>query len=324
MADIDRVPPYWPDNETVRNDMLDYGLEIEHFDRHLERMLGLLEQRGELDNTLVVVTSDHGMPFPRAKGNAYEASNHVPLAIMWKGKIQGVGRVVEDYVSFVDLAPTFVEAAGLEWPATGMQPAAGRSLSAVFQGARGEATRNVRDHVLIGQERHDVGRPHDWGYPIRGIVKGEMLYLHNFEPARWPACNPETGYLNCDGGPTKTEVLRLRTEPGQERFWQACFGKRPQEELYDVSKDPDCLQNLVGDVAYQTIKSQLKEQLFGELKAQEDPRMFGRGHLFEEYPYADAALRNFYERYMSGEKLTAGWVSPSDFAKAPLEDAGRK
>ena len=65
----------------------------------------------------------------------------------------------------------------------------------------------ARDHVLIGQERHDIGRPHDWGYPIRGIVKNDLLYLHNFEPTRWPACNPETGYLNCDGSPTKTHIL---------------------------------------------------------------------------------------------------------------------
>src|SRR6185369_14812365 len=119
---------------------------------------------GELDNTLIVVTSDHGMPFPRAKGNAYEASNHVPLAIMWKKGIQRSGRAVEDYVSFVDLAPTFIECAGLTWRATGMQPATGLSLSDFFRDQRADGAA-PRDHVLIGQERHDVGRPHDWGYP---------------------------------------------------------------------------------------------------------------------------------------------------------------
>lgn len=68
----------------VRTDMLDYALEIEHFDTHLGRILKTLEESGELDNTIVVVTSDHGMPFPRCKGQEYRNSNHIPMAVMWK------------------------------------------------------------------------------------------------------------------------------------------------------------------------------------------------------------------------------------------------
>ena len=88
---IDQVPAFWPDNEVVRNDMLDYALEIEHFDDHLGRMLDDLQRRGKLDNTLVVVTSDNGMPFPRVKGQEYELSNHLPLAIMWRKGIRSAG-----------------------------------------------------------------------------------------------------------------------------------------------------------------------------------------------------------------------------------------
>jgi len=151
-------------------------------------------------------------------------------------------------------------------------------------------------------------------------VKNDMLYLHNYEPSRWPACNPETGYLNCDGGPTKTVVLEGRTQPNGTRFWQLCFGKRPEEELYDLKADPDCLKNLASDAQYQKVKRELSEQMVAELKQQDDPRMFGRGSVFEEYPYAEANLRGFYERYMGGEKLQAGWVNPSDFAPAPLDE----
>jgi hypothetical protein len=201
-----------------------------------------------------------------------------------------------------------------------MQPAVGRSLSDLFATSGGRRINPARDHVLIGQERHDVGRPHDWGYPIRGIVKNNVLYLRNYEPTRWPACNPETGYLNCDGGPTKTVVLNGRTDPAQHRFWQLCFGKRPAEELYDLAHDADCLTNLTDDPQWQVTKQQLNEQMIGELKAQEDPRMFGRGEVFENYPYAEAALRGFYERFMAGEKLNAGWVNASDFSPKPLDD----
>jgi arylsulfatase A-like enzyme len=169
-SDVDRVPGFWPDNETTRNDMLDYAFEVEHFDQHLGRMLAELERRGWLDNTLVVVTSDHGMPFPRVKGQAYEMSNHIPLAMMWKDGLRKPGRKVSDIVSFVDLAPTFIEVAGLKWEQTGMATAAGRSLTDILLSEKSGIVNPARDHMLIGKERHDVGRPHDWGYPMRGII----------------------------------------------------------------------------------------------------------------------------------------------------------
>ena len=320
LSDIDHVPAYWPDNQTVRNDMLDYAFEVEHFDRHLGRMLEQLDQRGLLRNTLVVVTSDHGMPFPRCKGQAYDDSNHVPLAIRWPAGIQQPGREVDDYVSFVDVAPTFIEVAGLAWNDTGMASTPGRSLTDIFNSPKSGRVNPERDHVLIGKERHDIGRPHDWGYPIRGIVKEGMLYIQNFEPTRWPAGNPETGYLNTDGGATKTEVLQLRRSGQSDRFWQLCFGKRPAEELYEIASDPDCVNNLAESSEHQQVKQRLQEQMSAELHSQEDPRMFGRGAVFDEYTYANEDTRNFYERYTTGERIRAGWVNPDDFEKEPVAE----
>ena len=314
---IDRVPRHWPDNETVRADMLDYAFEIEHFDKHLERMLDALEERDLLDNTLVVVTADNGMPFPHVKGQKYEYSNHLPLAVMWKKGIRSPGRKVDDYVCFIDFAPTFLDVAGLTAEQVGMQPITGRSLTEIFtSGKSGQCVRQ-RDHVLFGKERHDVGRPNDAGYPVRGIVKDGYLYLHNFEPDRWPGGNPETGYLNCDGSPTKTECLQARRSAETKRFWTFSFGKRPVEELYEIREDPECITNLADRDDLQVVKARLKNQLFQELREQGDPRMFGKGHVFDEYPYRDRKTTDFYERYMSGElkEKAAGWVNPSDFEK---------
>ncbi len=94
--DVDKVYSFWPDKETTRTDMLDYAYELEYFDSHLGRMLSMLEEKGMLENTLIVVTADNGMPFPRVKGQAYEYSNHLPLAIMWKNGIKQPGRIIED------------------------------------------------------------------------------------------------------------------------------------------------------------------------------------------------------------------------------------
>lgn len=318
LSDIDRVPAYWPDNDTVRNDLLDYAFEVEHFDRHLGRMLATLEQRGLLDNTLIIVTSDNGMPFPRVKGNAEEFANHLPLAAMWKRGIAKPGRVVDDFVSFIDFAPTFIEVAGLKWSETGMAESPGRSLTDIFRSEKSGLVSAGRDHVLIGKERTDIGRPHDWGYPTRGIVQGGWLYLRNFEPTRWPAGNPETGYLDCDGGATKTAILADHRQNPADPHWALCFGMRPAEELYDLRADPDCLRNLASAAEAAAPRSALTNRLFTELRQQGDPRMFGQGDVFDQYLHASPGHVGFYERFLRGEKLTTGWVNPTDFEKAPI------
>src|SRR5436190_6827462 len=78
-----RVPNAWPDSTEVRGDVLDYYFEVERMDRDVGALLKVLEDRGELDNTMVIVTSDNGMPFPRAKANLYNLGTHMPLAIRW-------------------------------------------------------------------------------------------------------------------------------------------------------------------------------------------------------------------------------------------------
>ena len=170
-AQIDRVPRNWPDDATVRGDMLDYALEVEHFDQHLARMLELLDASGEADNTIVVVTSDNGMPFPRGKGANYDLSHHLPLAIRWPAGIAAPGREIDGYVSVIDFAPTFLDVAGVAERDSGLQAIAGHSLLRVFRNASpaGAPAAGRPDFVLIGQERHDVGRPDDVGYPVRGI-----------------------------------------------------------------------------------------------------------------------------------------------------------
>ena len=309
------MPGYWPDNETVRNDLLDYALEVEHADRHLGRMLAELERRGELDNTLVIVTSDNGMPFPRVKGHTYENANHLPLAIRWPRGIREPGRKVEAYVSFIDLAPTFLQAAGLDWSKTTLAPTPGRSLFDAFANTPDLA--KSRDHVLIGRERNDFGRPNDEGYPVRGIIKDGFLFLENAEPSRWPCANPETGYLDTDASPTKSYILQARRDKGNDPFWNLCFGKRPAQELYDLKADPDCLRNLRGtDNASPAEK--LRTQMWAELKALGDLRAVGRGAEYEAHPSADVQRRGFYERHLRGEKINANWVTPTDFEKEPI------
>lgn len=306
---IDSVPSYWPDNDIVRTDMLDYALEIEHFDTHLGRILEILEKSGELDNTIVIVTSDHGMPFPRCKGQEYNNSNHIPMAVMWKNGLVKPGRKVDDYISVIDIAPTLLEAAGLSHEESGMKAITGRSFMDILKNKESDID---RDFVLIGKERHDVGRPDDQGYPIRGLIRGDYLYLKNFETERWPAGNPETGYMNVDGGPTKTEVLKARRRPETAHYWQLSFGKRQAEELYNIKNDPNCMVDLSGKDEYKALLRKMEKEMTLRLVEQEDPRMFGRGEIFDRYPDMSPAYQ-FWNRTKAGEKVEFGWIEDTDF-----------
>lgn len=277
-SEIDKVFGFWPDNDTVRNDLLDYAYEIEYFDSHIGKMLKILEEKGLLENTIVIITADNGIPFPRVKGNVFTLSNHLPLAIMWPKGIWNPGRTIDDFVSFTDFAPTFLDVAGIEPDKSGMQEMEGKSLIPLFSGTQ---KGKFRDNMVIGKERTDLGRLDDQGYPIRGIVTNEFLYLRNYHPERWPAGNPETGYMDCDGSPTKSFILNNRRMKGKTKYWDLSFGKFAGEELYQVSNNQKCLENLAQKPEYAAVKSKLIKQMTKKLKKDGDSRMFGKGDIFD-------------------------------------------
>lgn len=283
------LPKYYPNAPLIKSDMLDYAMEVEWMDRHLGLALQKLEEIGELDNTLIIATSDHGMPFPRVKGQLYEHAFHIPFAVRWGG-MKG-GRTVDDFINFRDIAPTFLEAAGLR-PSITMT---GKSFLDVLKSNKSgtvDATRNV---MLVGKERHDLGRPNDQGYPARAIRTPEYFYVRNYEPDRWPAGNPETGYRNVDDSPTKTFLISRFDE-----YYKMSFGKRPPEELYDIKKDPDCVNNLAKDLNYAPVKRKLLERMEAMLKEEGDPRMTGHADFFDTIQYT-GPRKHAYDEWLKNQ-----------------------
>lgn len=270
------VPPFLPDTLEVRSDLADYLTEIEHFDLHLGRMLDLLSKTGELDNTIVVVTADNGMSFPGAKAAMKDYGWHVPMAVMAKGHFRG-GRVSEDLVSFTGLAPAFLEAAGVARPA-GQN---GRSLLPLLRSSRSGVIDSKFDAVYAGRERHSHSRRDNLGYPTRAIRTREFLYIRNFKPDRWMAGDPP-GFHDIDDGPTKQWMMAHRDDSAVKPLFDAAFGKMPGEELYNVRLDPGCLNNLAGQ--QQGVARELSARLMGELRRTGDPRVTGKGDVWESYP----------------------------------------
>jgi len=314
---INRVPAYLPDNDSVRSDLLDYAFELEYFDRQIEHIINDLEKRGLLGNTLIVITSDNGMPFPRSKGNSFEISNHMPMAIMWKNGIKNPGNTINNYFSTVDLASTFLELANIDPKKSGMITPSGNSLVPVFKNISKGNSKSSKGVLFFGRERNDYGRPNNQGYPARSILKDDFLYIWNLKSDRNPAGNPETGYLDCDGSPSKTSILNLKRKGQNSWYWDQSFGLRPEEELYNIAKDKDCLVNLTKNVEYIERKESLKKQLFEKLKEQKDPRVMGNGDVFDNYPYMSPDYWNFWERVKSREIVNpaskTGWVEPTDY-----------
>tara|TARA_A100001015_G_scaffold197608_1_gene220395 strand:+ start:7058 stop:8623 length:1566 start_codon:yes stop_codon:yes gene_type:complete len=292
-----QVPQFLPDTEVVRNDVLDYILEIEHFDNHLHLMINFLKEIGELDNTFIMVTADNGMPFPYAKANVQEFGTHVPLAITLPNGIKR--KEVYDPVALIDLAPTFMELLGL----SDAMNTTGKSLMPVLEQ---DHHFQHREYVLTGRERHTHARPDNLGYPARAIRTQEFLYVYHFESDRWPQGdpvpqNPENdqrnkvagfkslypGYHDVDQSPSKDEVMAI----AQSNYFELAFAKRPQEQLYDIKNDPYCTQNIAILPEYKEVINKLKQQLMNDLMEQGDPRVSGNP-IFDSYPRY-STMRNF-------------------------------
>ncbi len=307
------TPKFLPDQPEIRSDILDYCYEIQWFDQHLLQALQLLEERNLLDNTLIIVTADNGMAFPRAKANVYEYGIHVPLAIRWGDKIMG-GRIVDDLVGFVDLAPTILEVSQVPFPTD--LPMSGRSLVSILTSEDSGIVEEDRTAVYSSRERHSSSRYHSLGYPQRALRGHDYLYIRNFKPERWPAGAPQKygaanysslqeldtaalgpmhgGYHDIDACPSLDFMVKHAADPQYGKFLQWSVAKRPEEELFDIKADPACLHNLATDPNYHEVKQQLSAQLMEVLEQTGDPRVTGQGDIWETYPRY-SRLRKFPE-----------------------------
>ena len=288
------VPPYLPDLTAVRSDLADYAIEVESCDLYIGRVMKMLEATGELDHTLVMITSDHGMPFPYVKGQIHEDGFHLPLVARWPATIKP-GRVVDDFVSATDFAPTFLEMAGVARHAQMI----GKSLMPIFRSGQSGQIDPSRDAMIVAKERHDIGRPNNWGYPVRAIRTKEFLYVRNFFPDRWPAGNPETDYGNVDPSPTKEIVKAIGGY-----YYDLSLGKRPAEELYRLTNDPSGVNNLAGDPAFAAKIRELSERMFTQLRAEQDPRALGNGAIFDTYKYVGGRAKG-YETWLKKQEEKA-------------------
>ena len=276
-----QVPGYLPDAPEVRRDLLDYYYEVERFDRSLGALIAALERAGVLDNTIIVVTSDNGQPFPRAKATVYDGGVRVPLAIRWPG-VAKAGSTVSSFVSLADLAPTFLAGAG----AAAVGEMTGRSLLPLVRGQEQAG----HDRVFLERERHANVRRGDLSYPVRAVRTRDHLYIRNFRPDRWPAGDPEQyvavgPFGDIDDGPSKQLILARRSDRAIGRYFVLAMAKRPAEELYDLRRDPHQLVNVAGRADHRDAQQRLRLALDRWMRDTADPRATADDERWDGFPY---------------------------------------
>jgi len=296
-----KLPKFMPDVAEVRSDYADYMGEIQALDAGIGVLLKKLEEIGELDNTIIVLSGDHGMPgVPGGKCNLYDQGVGVPLIA--RGPGIKPGRVVDDFVNLMDIAPTFLEVGGLKSP----EVMTGRSFLNVLQSEKAGQVDPNRTWVVTGRERHVAdAREDNLPYPQRALRTPEFLYIRNFAPDRWPMGSPKftsqqdlpsvdqletqnaIAFADMDLSPTKAWLVRQFGNANWKWHYDYAFGKRPAEELFDLRQDPDQTNNLAADPAYAKQKEELSARLMTILTDAKDPRVLEAGKAFEKPPFTD-------------------------------------
>ncbi len=242
------VPPDLPDTRQVRADIADYNAALTRLDGYVGTVLDALDEADLADDTLVICTTDHGVPFPRYKSRLTDAGTGVLLIL--RGPGIDAGRRVPQMVSHLDLVPTLCEMLGLP--------------------DRGDLDGKALQPLLHGDDAtplHDALFPevnyHAAYEPMRGIRTAELLYIRHFGPDATRRVLP-----NCDPGPTRDVLV------------DAGWGERPLpvEEFYDLDIDPHALNNLIDDPTYRDRADGLRQRLRDHMRRTDDP-LLTRGHV---------------------------------------------
>jgi N-sulfoglucosamine sulfohydrolase len=296
-----KLPKFLPDVPEVREDVADYLGEVQALDAGVGILLKRLEESGELERTIVIISGDHGMPgMPGGKCNLYDFGTRVALVAMGPGI--KAGRVVDDFVNLMDLAPTFCEIGGAR-PGLTMTS---RSFADVLRSEKSGQVDEARTWVVTGRERHvGFAREENRPYPQRALRTPDFLYVRNFKPDRWPMGTPTgitdttlpdpgallsqtyTAFADMDASPTKAWVVMHRNDPAWRWHYDYAFAKRPAEELFDLKSDPDQVKNVAEVPAYAEAKTRMAAQLMKILKDAGDPRVTDDGETFERSPFTD-------------------------------------
>ena len=253
------LPPSFVDTPETRNAFSKYLAEITYYDAQCGALLDLLKQQEVAENTLVLIVSEQGSAFPFAKWTCFELGLTSALIARWPGKIEA-GSKSGALVEYVDVAPTFLAAAGVEMPDT----MDGQSFLGILTGEKKE------------HKKYTFGL-----HTTRGIINGSETFGIR-------SCGTKTHRYIRNLHPEITFTNAVTRKGGDKiDFWSSWLAKadggddhaaamvkkyqhRPPEELYDIVADPHCLDNLIGSAEHKELVAELAAQLDQWMESQGD------------------------------------------------------
>ncbi|QDU98704.1 sulfatase family protein [Lignipirellula cremea] len=250
------VPGFLPDLPEIREEIAQYYSSVRRADDVVGRVLAELDKAGYREHTLVMLKSDHGIPVPFAKTNVWRHSTITPWIVRWPGVIEPGSRDTEHLIAGVDLAPTVLDALGIE-PMEGVD---GRSFLPVLQGKK-QADRDV---VFTHINTIASGK----SYPMRSIQGPRYGFIWN----GWSDGKTTFRNESMSGLTWKTMVKASATDPAlAERVRHYSF--REPFEFYDYQQDPDALHNLIDDPAQQAMIDQYRQEMVRQMTETNDPQL---------------------------------------------------
>lgn len=262
------VPPYWPDTAAVREQIANFYECVTEFDYEAGRLLRQLADDGLAEDTIVFIWSDHGIGLPRSKRWNYESGTHAPLVVHVPEKFRAAGQakpgtVDDQLVSFIDLAPTVVNLAGIPLP----QQFQGRAFL-------GTNLTKPREYIYSCHDRMDERYE-----TIRATRDKRYRYIRNYRPFL-----PYYQYMNTsEASPVMKDLRRLHEEkkltPAAER-WMA--STKPTEELYDVEADRHEVNNLAADPKHRAVLERMRRAHIAWQEKYLDLGLFPEGEILRE------------------------------------------
>lgn len=240
----DMEPPFYLSNGTgTKSDLAKYYDEIKRFDFYIGEVVKELKAQKELDNTLIIIMSDNGRPFPHSKTRVNDRGMKTPFIVHWPKGIKNKGLSSPSLVSAVDIAPTLLTIAGIEYP--------NQFQGVSFDSLLTEPEHSFRNYIFAEHNWHDY-EAHE-----RMVRNKDYMYILNSRPMK-----PQNGPLDAVGSPSFRELESLR-DKGELSAIQAdvFMVPRPHEELYDYKRDPLQLLNVASLPEYKETLNALRKTL---------------------------------------------------------------
>ena len=282
------VPGFLPDTPEVRQDLLDYYFEVERFDRDVGAIVEALTRAGELDNTVVIVTSDNGMPFPRAKATVYDGGTRVPLVIRWPG-VSKAGTTVSGLVSLTDVAPTLFEGdgqAGSRIDDRALPPAAAARRDRNLRGtacSSSESATPTCGAATSATRSERFARTITCTFATCAPNAGLQAIPSSISPSARSGISMAGRRRRCSWIDERTLSIA--------KYFELATAKRPGEELYDLRRDPNQIANVAADPGQREVLQRLRAALNRWRRDSADPRVREDEDRWDRFPYYGQAAK---------------------------------